>query len=115
MPITSFIISLIAVTLEQSPITRRKSAEFLKSNSPRRSKRPSSATIEEEEEPEPEPEDEPTSRPTSSNLKRSESERQRSSVPGSNDETDHPRRTRSNSFGVLSDICMSHEYHMHVK
>ena len=86
--------------MEQSPTTKRKASEFLKSLSIpiRASKRPSSATIKEEEE-------EPNSgeKLGSQSLKRSESDRQKRS--GSlnhsvgHDTVDCPKPSRSNSFG----------------
>lgn len=72
----------------------------------RSSKRPSSATIKEEEEPEPENVPDAQNRPHSSSLKRSESDRQKSvSLPRSAGfdavEHDHPKKSRSNSFGAI--------------
>lgn len=92
-----------SVTLEQSPITRRKTTEFVRSGSlplpSKTSKRPSSATIEEEEEPELD-----DVQATSSSLKRSESERRpRATATAGFDEVDYPKKLRSNSFGTTND------------
>lgn len=93
-----------AVPLEQSPITRRRSAESARFGSPRArsSKRPSSATIREEEEPEPEEGSDTHIISNASSLKRSASERRSNSLPGSQESvghTDQSKATRSNSFG----------------
>lgn len=91
--------------MEQSPITRRKTAEFFKSISlpVKGSKRPSSATITEEEEPdEPDgPSDKLWSKSGLSSLKRSESDRRKSASSQSRgrDTVDSPKKARSNSFG----------------
>lgn len=93
-------------SLEQSPITRRRSTEFVRTGSlpppSRSSKRPSSATIEEEEEPETDDVPSTNGRQVSSILRRSESERrQRPSLTAGYDEVDYPKKLRSNSFGML--------------
>lgn len=100
-----------AVSLEQSPITRRRSADSTRFGSPRvrSSKRPASATIKEEEEPEPEEESDTHIVSNASSLKRAGSERRPSSRPlsGSHESMGHAdqsKPTRSSSFGKLKII-----------
>lgn len=105
-PLHSIACCTRSVSLEQSPITRRRSTEFVRSGSlpppTRTSKRPSSATIQEEEEPEEDVRG-TSGRQAPSSLKRSESERrQRASATADFDEVDYPRKLRSNSFGTTS-------------